>query len=157
MEVFTIGYEKAALGDFLDTLRAAGIAVLIDVRDLPLSRRPGFSKRQLRAAVEQAGIEYVHLKGLGTPKEGRTAARLGDTARFWEIVERQLATPEAEFDLRQAAAIAGSRRACLLCYEADVRTCHRHSICRELKARFGLKPHHLSVTPDRIGGEGVTR
>ena len=73
--LFTIGYEKARLGDVVATLAAAGIATLIDVRDRPISRRPGFSKHQLAAAVEAVGIGYIHLQALGTPPEGREAGR----------------------------------------------------------------------------------
>src|SRR4029077_12697396 len=71
--LFTIGYEKARLGDVVAALAAAGVATLIDVRDRPISRRPGFSKRQLAAAIEDAGMRYVHLAALGTPPEGRLA------------------------------------------------------------------------------------
>ncbi|HET7282589.1 MAG TPA: DUF488 domain-containing protein, partial [Sphingomicrobium sp.] len=77
MKIFTIGYEGATVGEFLAALKQAGIGRVIDVRALPLSRRPGFSKTALRAALEESEIEYVHLKALGTPPEGRTAARAG--------------------------------------------------------------------------------
>lgn len=147
MLISTIGYEKASLGDVLRALRAAGIATVIDVRDLPLSRRAGFSKRPLEASLAEAGIGYVHLKGLGTPKEGRTAARLGDHERFWRIVERQLATPAAEEDLQRAAAIAREAPSCLLCYEADHRQCHRARVCDALRQQFGFEARHLSVEP----------
>jgi uncharacterized protein (DUF488 family) len=119
--------------------------VVLDIRDLPLSRRAGFSKRQLWAAVEEAGMRYVHLKGLGTPKEGRTAARLGDHERFWRIVDRQMTTPEAERDLHRAAAITREAPSCLLCYEADHRHCHRARVCEALERRFGFVARHLSV------------
>src|SRR5690242_19942569 len=101
--LWTIGYEKAGLGAFIATLRAAGIATLVDLRDLPLSRRAGFSKRQLRAAVEEAGMRYVHLKALGTPAEGRAANRRREWDRFWVIVEEKLARPEAQYDLAELA------------------------------------------------------
>src|SRR6266851_891028 len=91
-KLFTIGYEKARLVDVVAPLRAASVATLIDVRDRPISRRPGFSKRQLAAAVEEAGIRYLHLQALGTPPEGREANRRRDWARFWNIVETKLAS-----------------------------------------------------------------
>src|SRR6187431_294656 len=101
--LFTIGYEKARLADFLGTLAEAGIENLIDVRDRPISRRPGFSKRQLAAALEEAGIRYVGLTALGTPPEGREAGRRGDWDRFWDIVGGRLSTAEAELALHEAA------------------------------------------------------
>src|SRR5216684_5096603 len=94
--LFTIGYEKARLADVVATLSASGIATLIDVRDRPISRRPGFSKHQLAAAVEAAGIGYLHLRPLGTPPEGREAGRRREWPQFWAIVEAKLATAEAD-------------------------------------------------------------
>ena len=143
----TIGYEKASQRDVVATLAAAGIAILIDVRDRPQSRRAGFSKRQLEAAVEDAGMRYVHLKALGTPPEGREANRTRQWQRFWKIVETRLASAEAEIDLQRAAALATEAPACLLCYEADWNICHRRAVAELLEARHGFTPRHLSVKP----------
>ncbi len=95
MRIFTIGYEGSTVGDFLGALKAAGVERVIDVRALPLSRRPGFSKSPLKAALEEAGIEYVHLKALGTPAEGRAAARAGRHSDLERIYAGQLELPEA--------------------------------------------------------------
>ena len=141
----TIGYEQTALRDFVQTLREEGIACVIDVRDLPQSRRAGFSKRQLAASLEEAGIGYVHLKGLGTPKEGRVANRQRNYPLFWEIVERQLARPEADLDLQRAAEVAGRQPSVLLCYEADPHVCHRDRVAALLQERFGFATRHLKV------------
>jgi uncharacterized protein (DUF488 family) len=145
--LFTIGYEKASLRDVLATLTDAGVALLIDVRDRPQSRRAGFSKRQLQAGVEDAGMRYVHLKALGTPAEGREANRTRQWPRFWRIVEARLGSPEAELDLQRAAALAAEAPACLLCYEADWRICHRRRVAEILEARHGFTPRHLTVGP----------
>jgi uncharacterized protein (DUF488 family) len=145
----TIGYEKALLRDVVFTLRAAGIAALLDVRDRPISRRPGFSKRQLAAGVEEAGIAYCHLAALGTPPEGRFAGRRGDMELFWSIVEEKLSRPEAELDLQRAADIAAAAPACLLCYEADWRHCHRRRVAEILALNHGFSVRHLAV---RAGG-----
>src|ERR1700722_1454548 len=102
----TIGYEKARLVEVIAALQQAGVATLIDVRDRPQSRRPGFSKRQLAAGLEEAGISYVGLKALGTPPEGREANHKRDWERFWRIVADKLAPAEAEHALAEAAAIA---------------------------------------------------
>ncbi len=141
----TIGYEKASLGDFIATLKEAGIATLIDVRDLPLSRRAGFSKRQLQAAVEEAGMRYVHLRALGTPPEGREANRRRDWERFWRIVEAKLDTGEAALDLQRAAELAAETPACLLCYEADWHICHRRRVAEILAERYTFDIRHLTI------------
>ena len=143
--LYTIGYEKALLKDVLATLAVAGVATLLDVRDRPISRRPGFSKRQLAAAIEDAGMSYVHLAALGTPPEGRLANRRREWERFWRIVDEKLARTEAEIDLRQAAEIADAAPSCLLCYEADWRVCHRRRIAEILAQRHGFDVHHLAV------------
>jgi uncharacterized protein (DUF488 family) len=80
LKLFTIGYEGATMGEFLAALQAAGVERLIDVRAVPNSRRPGFSKTPLRNALAEVGIEYVHLRALGTPAAGREAAREGRKA-----------------------------------------------------------------------------
>jgi uncharacterized protein (DUF488 family) len=142
--LFTIGYEKARLDEVIAALREAGIASLIDVRDRPISRRPGFSKRQLAAALEEAGIRYVGLRALGTPPEGREAGRGGDWERFWRIVEARLGSAEAELAFQEAAEVALSGPSCLLCYEADWRHCHRRRVAEILGSRHGFAVQHLS-------------
>jgi uncharacterized protein (DUF488 family) len=141
--LFTIGYQKALLRDVIATLNAAGVATLLDVRDRPISRRPGFSKRQLAAAIEDAGMRYVHLAALGTPPEGRLANRRREWERFWGIVEEKLGRREAEIDLHQAAEIAEAVPSCLLCYEADWQVCHRRRIAEILAERHGFGIRHL--------------
>jgi uncharacterized protein (DUF488 family) len=143
--LYLIGYEKAGLADFLATLARAGIATVVDVRDLPLSRRAGFSKRQLQASVEAVGIRYVHLRALGTPPEGRAANKARQWERFWRIVDDRLATSEAELALEMLAAIAAAAPTCLLCYEADWHICHRRRVGEILSARHGFAIEPLSV------------
>jgi uncharacterized protein (DUF488 family) len=143
--LFTIGYEKARQGDLIATLTEAGVQTLIDVRDRPISRRPGFSKNQLSGALEEAGIKYVGLKALGTPPEGREANRKRLWDKFWRIVDDKLATAEAEHALAEAAAIASKMPACLLCYEADPHICHRSRVADLLAAGQGLQIRHLSI------------
>jgi uncharacterized protein (DUF488 family) len=146
LKLFTIGYEKAAQAELIDTLAAAGVRRLIDVRDLPLSRRPGFSKRTLQAALAERGIDYVHLKPLCTPPEGREANRKRDWQRFWRIVDEKLERPEAELALLQAADLAAERPSCLLCLEADWRICHRRRVAERLAERRGFTVEHLAVS-----------
>jgi len=125
MRIFTIGYEGATVGEFLATLQQAGVERVIDVRALPLSRRPGFSKSPLRAALEEAGIEYVHLKALGTPAEGRAAARAGRHADLERIYAGQLELPEAIAQGAQMIALAEEKPSALLCFERQPAHCHR--------------------------------
>lgn len=143
--LYTIGYEKARLPDVVAALGAAGVSTLIDVRDRPQSRRPGFSKRQLEAGLEEAGIRYVHLRALGTPPEGREANKRRQWDRFWDIVDAKLATGEAELALQQAADIAGQSPTCLLCLEADWQHCHRRRVAELLTQRHGFAVRHLSI------------
>lgn len=142
--LYTIGYEKARLDDVVAALRSAGVATLIDVRDRPISRRPGFSKWQLAAGLEEAGIGYLGLRALGTPPEGRAAGRSGNWERFWSIVEQRLGSAEAELAFQEAAEAALDAPSCVLCYEADWRHCHRRRVAEILAARHGFSVEHLS-------------
>jgi uncharacterized protein (DUF488 family) len=127
------------------------------VRDRPISRRPGFSKRQLAAAIEEAGMRYVHLQALGTPPEGRAANHRREWDRFWAIVEEKLARPEAELMLQQAGEIARSAPSCLLCYEADWHICHRQRVAEILAQRHGFAVSHLAVHPAGEPWSSATR
>jgi uncharacterized protein (DUF488 family) len=125
MRIFTIGYEGATVGEFLAALQNAGVERVIDVRALPLSRRPGFSKSPLRAALEEAGIEYVHLKALGTPADGRAAARAGRHDDMARIYAGQLELSEAMVQSAQMLELARERPSALLCFEREPSQCHR--------------------------------
>lgn len=144
--LWTIGYEKVGVPDFIAALKAARIKTLIDVREVANSRRAGFSKKALAASLDAAGIAYVHLKALGTPKAGREAARKGDVKTMHRIFEARLAEPESQLALVEAADLAKRGRACLMCLEHDWRDCHRAIVARRLED-FGLKPTHLSPEP----------
>lgn len=125
MKIYTIGYEATTMGEFLSALTGAGVQRVIDVRALPLSRRPGFSKNILAASLKDAGIEYVHLKDLGTPKPGRDAAKKGDVATLRAVYDNQLGLPEAQAQAAQMRALAAEKPSALLCYERDPQHCHR--------------------------------
>lgn len=111
---------------------------VIDVRAVAASRRPGFAKTALSGALAQAGVSYLHLRALGTPKAGRDAARQGKTALMREIYETQLATPEAELAFEQLRGAVGDKPSALLCFEQDARTCHRTALAERLHAQNGL-------------------
>lgn len=139
----TIGYESAPQAKVIETLKAAGVEVLIDVRAIAASRRAGFSKGLLSASLEDAGIQYVHLRALGTPKEGRIAARKGRAAEMREIFEAHLAEPAAQLQLAQAIEIAKAKKAALLCYEADHRGCHRSIVVERMQEVADFKVENL--------------
>lgn len=142
----TIGYESAPQARVIEALKVAGVEVLIDVRAVAASRRAGFSKSLLAASLKDAGIDYVHLRALGTPKEGRIAARRGRTAEMREIFEAHLAEPQAQVELVQAIEIARARKSALLCYEADHRGCHRAIVVERMQQAAPFAVENLRVT-----------
>jgi uncharacterized protein (DUF488 family) len=141
--LYTIGYERLSLPALVAALKTARVKTLIDVRELPNSRRAGFSKRTLSATLEEADIGYAHLKALGTPKAGREANKARRWKEFWRIVDDNLARPEAMLALEEAAAIAAAKTACLLCLEHDHTICHRDRVAGML-AKRGFKVTHLA-------------
>ena len=132
MKLATIGYEQATQGSVIDKLKSAGVEVVIDVRAVAASRRAGFSKTLLSASLNEAGIGYVHLRQLGTPKTGRE----GKVAEMHEIFKAHMVEPAAQLELAKATEIASGRKTALLCYEADACGCHRtilaNWICEDL-------------------------
>ena len=132
MKLFTIGYEGATVGEFLGALQKAGVERVIDVRAVPNSRRPGFSKTPLRNALAEAGIDYVHFRALGTPAAGREAARAGRKAELEEIYAGQLETPQAMAEGAQMLDLAAEKPSALLCYERDPACCHRTLLWQSL-------------------------
>ena len=125
MKIFTIGYEATTMDEFIATLRQAGVERVIDVRAVPLSRRPGFSKNILAASLKDAGIDYVLLKNLGTPKPGRDAAKKGDVATLKAVYASQLELPEAQAEAAKMRALAEEKPSALLCFERNPVHCHR--------------------------------
>ena len=125
MHIFTIGYEATTMGEFLAALQGAGVERIIDVRAVANSRRPGFSKTPLRNALAEVGIDYVHLKALGTPADGRSAARAGRHEDLERIYAGQLELPEAIVQAEQMRDLAAEKPSALLCYERDPAGCHR--------------------------------
>lgn len=141
--VFTIGYEGATPDRLVATLRQAGVRRLVDVRALANSRRPGFAKRALSAALEEAGIGYEHLRALGTPAEGRAAVRAGRPAAMRRVFAAHLAGTEAQAALAGLTATARREPVCLLCLEADPAQCHRTLVAEAVAAGTGLATSHL--------------
>jgi uncharacterized protein (DUF488 family) len=141
--LFTIGYEGKTQEEMLDELKSAGVALLIDVRAVAASRRPGFSKTALAGGLRERGIDYLHLRALGTPADGRQAARAGRIAEMRAIYAVQLDTPEAALAMEQALAEASARPSALLCYERGAPECHRSMLARRMADREGFKVRDL--------------
>jgi uncharacterized protein (DUF488 family) len=142
--LFTIGYEQVPPKAVLDELQNAGVKLLVDVRAVVSSRRPGFSKNQIAASLDERGISYIHMKGLGTPKEGRLAARSGDIKSLERIYARHLETPQAKEELDQLSSLVmKAGPICLLCYERDHAHCHRKWIAEIIEDRDGVKIENL--------------
>lgn len=134
----TIGYEHQTQDVVIGKLKDAQVEVVIDVRAVAASRRAGFSKTVLAASLAEAGIDYVHLRDLGTPKPGRDAAHHGRIAEMHAIYEAHLAEPAAQLQLAQATEIATERKAALLCYEADAAGCHRRIVADRIHEATGI-------------------
>lgn len=145
--LFTIGYEQTTPAAFLEALDDARVDLLVDVRAVAASRRPGFSKSALAAGVAEHGIAYVHLRALGTPKEGRLAARSGDHETLMRIYDAHLKTPAAQAALDELTGLAKGRRLCLLCYERHVEGCHRLRLAQILCERLDISATHLMAAP----------
>lgn len=141
--LLTIGYEGSTIGDVLTALQAAQVGLLLDVRAVPQSRKPGFSKRLLAAGLDEVGIRYVHLQGLGTPKPGRDAARAGHPDRMEVIFLEHMKSDRAQADLAQAKLLAREQRACLLCFERDPAQCHRRLVAEMVSAETQQPIIHL--------------
>lgn len=135
--LFTIGYEQAKPAAVLSELKRARVKLLVDTRAVAASRRPGFSKRQLAASLDEAGIGYIHLQKLGTPAAGRAAAKSGDFDTLWRIFDKHMKTADAQGALGELVTLIKSgRRVALLCYCRNPKTCHRSRIVANVKKRM---------------------
>lgn len=143
--IFTIGYEGSTVDALVKALSANGIKTLIDVRAVPLSRKPGLSKTKLAARLNEEGVSYAGLKGLGTPAEGRAAARKGKKSELVRIFSEHLQTENAQVDLREAIRIAEVTPSCLLCFEHSPDCCHRLLVAEAMSERTGQPIIHLDV------------
>jgi len=140
----TIGYQGAPAAAVLGLLEAAGVDLLVDVRAVAASRRPGFSKSQLSAGVSALGIGYLHLRGLGTPPDGRLAARSGRYADLERIYREHLEGAPARAETAQLTELVRSgRRVCLLCFEHQPEHCHRRLVAERVAEELDVEIAHL--------------
>ena len=143
MKLATIGYETTTQPQLIEKLKAAGVEVVIDVRAVAASRRAGFAKTLLSAGLNAAGIGYVHLRELGTPKPGRIAARAGRVAEMHRIFEDHLAEPAAQVELVKATEMAKEKKVALLCLEASHDACHRSIVADRICEAIGCEIEKL--------------
>lgn len=147
LTLYTIGYEGSDIGEFLDTLVACEVKQVLDIRDVPASRKPGFSKSSLMAALDARDIGYCHIKALGDPKPGRDAMRRGDYSAFVEIFTDHLASEPAQDALRIAIERASMHTSVLLCFERSPKECHRTIVAGEMKGAAGFEIRNIGVNP----------
>ncbi|WP_018717983.1 DUF488 family protein [Arhodomonas aquaeolei] len=141
--LFTIGYERASLAAFIDTLAHAGVNVLVDVRLSPHSRRRVFALKHLDAGMAEHGIRYLSRPELGTPRPAQAAAKVGDMATFERLYREHLDTAAARQALAELSSLVRSEVACIMCYERDPNRCHRRLIAEMLRWRDGILAQDL--------------
>ena len=148
-EIATIGYQGATIADVVQELVDAKVQLLVDVRAVAMSRRPGFAKSRLAANLAEGGIDYLHLRGLGTPADGRAAARAGRHDEMQRIFAEHMQSAVAQTDLHTLASIVQEgKRVCLLCFEADPQHCHRLLVAEALTQLTAVKVTHLHPQTD---------
>lgn len=145
MKVFTLGYEKRNVSEYISTLNAANVKILIDVREIPWSYKRDFCKVRFSEALRNAGIEYIHLKALGNPKSIRKAGK--DTAEILKTYSAYLKKTDAGIDaLLEIFNYAKKKKlnVCLTCFERDSSCCHRSIITDHVHPKInGLIVSHL--------------
>lgn len=132
----TIGYETDTQGGMIARLKAADVELVVDVRAVASSRKAGFSKTLLGNSLKDQGVDYLHLRPLGTPKPGREAARAGRIDEMRAIFNAHLEEPEAVLALAQATELAKTKRIALLCYEDDPNCCHRRIVAERIREQL---------------------
>lgn len=142
--LFTFGYEGLDIDAFIVRLSEAHVRMIVDVRELPLSRKKGFSKTALRDRLATADIAYCHVPTLGCPRPIRNQYRAdGDWSRYTKDFLAYLQTQDGA--VRELAQQSRANAACLLCFEADYSMCHRTYVARATQ-RFGAPPvKHLTA------------
>jgi uncharacterized protein (DUF488 family) len=145
MTVFTIGYEGLDIDAFMSLLTEHGIDTIVDVRELPLSRKPGFSKKALANILNISGREYVHMVDLGCPKFVRDRYREdGNWKRYTEGFLKHLNTQEDA--IAELSTLAATSNCALLCYEADSNFCHRSMVANAVKDYCGARVTHIKAS-----------
>jgi uncharacterized protein (DUF488 family) len=149
MTLYTFGYEGQSIDGFISRLKKAGIRVVIDVRELPLSRKKGFSKTAFAAALKRAGLTYAHLPVFGCPKPIRSQYKIdGSWKRYEKAFNAYLATQTVA--IADLAKFSKTTKACLVCFEADFNFCHRSLVARAAASGGGADVIHLTATAEIV-------
>jgi len=144
MTVFTIGYEGLDIDAFMSLLTEHGIETVVDIRELPLSRKPGFSKKALASVLNLSGLEYVHMVDLGCPKPVRDRYREdANWKRYSESFLKHLKRRESA--IAELSDLANSSNCALLCYEADFNFCHRLMVANAVRDYCGAEVEHIKA------------
>jgi uncharacterized protein (DUF488 family) len=145
MSIFTIGYEGLDIGSFLNLLRLGDVQTVVDIRELPLSRKKGFSKNGLREILSTNGFAYQHISKLGCPKPIRDQYRQdGNWQRYAKDFNRYLETQSDVVD--QLSEMAEASHCALLCFEANYNMCHRSIVAAAVERAAGIKVEHLQAS-----------
>lgn len=156
MTVFTIGYEGLDIDAFMSLLTEHDIETVVDIRELPLSRKPGFSKKSLANVLNLTGLEYVHMIDLGCPKPVRDRYREdGNWKRYTEGFLKHLNTQEAS--IAELSGLVTSSNCALLCYEADSNFCHRSMVANAVRDYCGANVLHIRAANTRRATPGSPR
>lgn len=143
MTVFTIGYEGLSIDEFVALLQEHDIETLVDIRELPLSRKPGFSKKALASVVNSKGLEYVHMVQLGCPRDVRDKYREDSNwKRYTDGFMKYLKTQNEA--ISELSSLADTSNCVLLCYEADHNFCHRSMVANAVQALSRAKIKHIA-------------
>lgn len=145
IEASTIGYTGFSIGDFAAVLQSHGVDCLIDIRELPLSRKSGFSKSSLRDTLERLSIDYLHFRELGSPRVLRHAVRAdADYSSFFRGMRKHLATDRAESAIEQVVQRMRRQRCCLKCCCADWSFCHRRAVVAAIGRKLAISFSHIT-------------
>jgi uncharacterized protein (DUF488 family) len=145
MLLFTLGYEGFTVNAFVAVLRAAGVEAVCDARELPLSRKRGFSKNTLRKTLAKAGIEYDHVRPLGCPSAVRNQYKVDQDWNAYVIAFRKHLRSQRQ-SIAELARRARRRRTCIICYEENFERCHRSMVADAAAKLESLRVIHLNQT-----------
>lgn len=154
MTVFTIGYEGINIDAFVSLLSEHGIETVVDIRELPLSRKPGFSKKALANLLNLSGYEYLHMGELGCPKPVRDSYR--DDGNWTRYTEGFLAHLDTKMDaIVELSDLVTSSSCALLCYEADYNRCHRSMVANAVNDYCGAGIKHIQFSDTKKANPAV--
>jgi uncharacterized protein (DUF488 family) len=134
--VVSVGYEGRDIDEFVRDLAARGVTVLADVRLNAVSRCRGFSKSALKTALNTNGISYLHLRGLGNPRENRSVFSGDQVEEGRDTFRALLSSDDAQRDLGTLRSVAAQNVVAVLCFERDEQRCHRKVIIDEVAASY---------------------